>query len=203
MNEILRLCLLPILFATTVPLLAQPASSPPYEIAPKAFPGDSVKSFYAVYGDSAEASDVALTWKRTGYSVTAWTMHNDMVASIFVRTVDGMVVRTPDGVLLGKWTFREVLEWARKNHIQLHELIQSGDGIWMLEAYFTSLARPNQVSVYVWLLPGSDVIDRQIDRGTLPLHSEPFLDMTVKSYRVERGSVAEYALSGGSASVHD
>lgn len=174
------------------------------QIAPKALPGDPIESFKSAYGiPSAESGDTS-TWQMKGMSVTAYKKRDGAVTSVAFHVEKAMTAKTPDGIVLGKDTFRDVVDWAKRNHLQLHERIESGDGIWLLKVYFVSNTRPENLNVYLWTLPGNDLIDRQIDRGNLPLHSDKFLGMVVRDYSTEMKTISEFErIEGGSPSVHE
>ena len=174
------------------------------QIAPKTLPGDPIESFKFAYGiPSVESGDTS-TWQMKGMSVTAYKKRDGTVARVTLHVEKGMTARTPDGIVLGKDTFRDVIEKAIRNHLQIQERIESGDDIWLLKVYFASKVRPEDVSVYLWSLPGNDLVDSQIDRGTLPLHSDNFFGIVVRDNTTEMKTVAEFErIEGGSPSVHD
>jgi hypothetical protein len=174
------------------------------QIAPEALPGDPIESFKSAYGiPSVESGDTSI-WQMKGMSITAYKKRDGTIARVAFHVEKGITARTPDGIVLGKDTFRDVIERARRDHLQIHERIESGDGIWSLKVYFVSKVRPEDVSVYLWFLPGNDLVDGQIDRGTLPLHSDKFLSIVVRDYTTEMKTVSEFErIEGGSSSVHD
>lgn len=181
-----------------------PGTDGEIKIAQKALPGEPLESFTSAYGIPSVESGNTSTWRMKGMSITASKRRDGVVASVAIHMEKGATARTPDGIVLGKDTFRDVVEWARTNHVQLRERIESGDGIWLLKVYFVSKVRPEVVSIYLWTLPGSNAVDRQIDRGKLPLHSDRFLSITVGNYTAEMKTIPQYEqLEGGSSSVHE
>jgi hypothetical protein len=174
------------------------------QIIPMVLPGDQIERFTSAYGTPIIESGNTYTWHMKGMSVNAYKKQDGFVASVDIDVDKGMTVRTPDGIFLGKDTFHDVIEWARRNQLQIHERIENGDGIWLLKVYFISKVRPENVSIYLWTLPGSDLVDSEIDRGTLPLHSDKFLNMIVRSYTAEAKTIPQYEqIEGGSPSVHN
>lgn len=173
------------------------------DIEPKKFPGDSIESVRLIYGNESSEINSLHIWKRPGYELNAATDAKGSVVEIGVEVMHKTVLRTPDGVLLGRATFADLLAFTQAHRIVVHEKIESGDGPWILKAYFPSLRDARQISVYQWIISSEDTTDASIDRGDGVLHSDVFLNQVADEYLIEQGKLDRYTLtSGGSLSIH-
>jgi len=131
-----------------------------------------------------------VTWKLENYSLTDEISKNtNRSKTINLLPKSGYVIKTPDGMELGRDTFNAILKKVTLRGIPIHESIDGPEGSWMLVVWFQSACSPNYRSEYTWILNGSKHTDEQIlpdpENGGAPWKSNVFLNEKVQSYSME------------------
>lgn len=169
------------------------------KMEPRLMPGASIDDFRRIYGHESKHDGNDWQWDKDDFYLYDFDYAKGAKSgSILLESNSGHFLATPDGIVLGRDTYQDLLRKMKDRGVEVTERLADEDMVWVLTVSFPSTCNPNLRSKYVWMTNDTEKTDEEIGNDP-PFNSKIFLDQVVNSYSIETYTNGDEILDGPQA----